>query len=73
MAYTLDQLRNELHDKGEIMVDMDNDEVFELHLFNTEFDEETGFVKVKGYRDGEWQERTFDPENVQDTYIHYEF
>ncbi len=62
------RLKEELHDKGEMMIRFTSGEEAELHLHNTEFVEEP-FIKVDADDEIHW----FNAEEVERYYIHKEF
>jgi len=62
----------ELTTTGELMVVLDSDREYELHIHDTEFDEDSGTITTEGLMNGEYKVVTFPASAVEHFYIHKE-
>lgn len=64
-----ERLREAVQEYGEIMIKLDSGEEAELHLHNTEFQEEDKIIKVDADDEVHW----FNGDKVERYWIHYDF
>lgn len=72
MSYTISQLRDLLHEKGELIVTLESDQEYDLHIHDTSFDEDRGVVESEGMIDGEYTYVEFRPERAEHVHWHKE-
>lgn len=68
--HTVSDVREKLEEAGELMVVLDSDREYELHLHDTEFGD--GTITTEGMINGEYRVVTFPASVVEHTYIHKE-
>lgn len=72
MTYTTEIIQERLEATGELMIVLESDREYELHLHDTEFRHEDGIVETTGMIDGEYVVTQFFASRVEHTYIHKE-
>jgi len=70
--YEVSDVRDTLEATGELMVVLDSDREYELHLHDTDFDENAGTITTQGMVNGEYRYTTFPASAVEHHYIHKE-
>lgn len=72
MTYTTDDIEEMLYDTGELMVVLDSDREYDLHIHDTEFDPGAGEITTEGMMDGEYVVARFPAESVEHALWHKE-
>jgi hypothetical protein len=54
MTYTTDDIEDFLYNTGELMVILDSDREYDLHIHDTEFDHDAGHITTEGMMNGEY-------------------
>lgn len=70
--YSASDVRDVLESTGEVMVVLESDREYELHLHDTEFDENANTITTQGMFNGEYRYVTFPASAVEHHYIHKE-
>jgi len=71
MTYTSNDIENILKDTGEVMVVLESDREYELHIHDTEFDD-SGEIVTEGMLNGEYVIARFPAEQVEHVWWHRE-
>ena len=66
-----EQLQNRLEKTGELMVVLESDREYELHIADTTIGDD-GYVKTEGMQDGEYRKVYFPISAIEHYYTHLE-
>lgn len=72
MTYTTEDIEDFLYETGELMVILDSDREYDLHIHDTEFDHTSGHITTEGMLDGEYVFAKFPADAIEHTRWHKE-
>lgn len=72
MTYNSEEIESFLNQKGELIIVLESDVRFELHIHDTTFDHSSGDVITEGMKDGEYVYAQFPAERVEHVTWHKE-
>lgn len=72
MTYTSEDIEQMLNETGELMVILESDRDYDLHIHDTEFNHDDGSVVTEGMKDGEYVFARFPAERVEHVTWHKE-
>ena len=72
MTYTTEDVKDFLYDTGELMVILDSDREYDLHIHDTDFDHEADHIETAGMMDGEYVIARFPASAIEHVRWHVE-
>ncbi|AGM11376.1 hypothetical protein M199_gp046 [Halogranum tailed virus 1] len=72
MTYTSEDIENLLTEMGELMIILESDREYDLHVHDTEFNHDSGEIETEGMLNGEYVFAQFPAERVEHVRWHKE-